>query len=307
MGSYAVEAAGLSKSYGRTAALVDLNLAVPAGAMYVLVGQNGAGKTTLLKVLMNILEPTAGTARMLECDSFDLHGERLCDVGYVSENQELPDGMTVGRLVEYLRPFYPSWDQELEARLLRQFDLPLKRKLKQLSRGMRMKAAFAVSLPYRPKVLILDEPLSGLDPLVREELVEALKEQQRASGMTILISTHDLGEVEDFATHVGFLEKGRLLFSEEIEPLKARFRKVVLKGTARNGAMPQTWWQVDTRGDEVQFIESAYVEGACERKIEEQFEGVSDLRITPLPLRAIFLAVARAMRADAGPLNGGRA
>lgn len=300
VGSYAVEAVGLSKSYGKTAALANLNLAVPAGAVYVLVGQNGAGKTTLIKVLMNILEPTAGTARMLERDSFDLRGERLRDVGYVSENQELPDWMTVQRLVEYLRPFYPTWDSELEARLLRQFDLPMKRKLKQLSRGMRMKAAFAVSLPYRPKMLILDEPLSGLDPLVREELVEALKEQQRTSGMTILISTHDLGEVEDFATHIGFLDKGRLLFSEEIDPLKERFRRVVLKGKARDAAMPQTWWQIETDGDETRFIESAYMEGECERTIEEKFEGVNDVHITPLPLRAIFLAVARATRRDGG-------
>jgi ABC-2 type transport system ATP-binding protein len=114
--------------------------------------------------------------------------------------------MTVGGLLDYMRPFYPTWDRALEQQLVRQFDLPLGRKLKHLSRGMRMKAAFASSLAYRPPLIVLDEPFTGLDPLVRDELIEGLLE--RAPETTIFLSSHDLAEIESFASHVGYLEAG---------------------------------------------------------------------------------------------------
>ena len=134
--------------------------------------------------------------------------------------------MTVGALLNYFRAFYPRWDRELEQQLVRQFALPLDRKIKHLSRGQRMKAAFASSLAYRPALIVLDEPFSGLDPLVRDELIEGLLE--RASETTIFLSSHDLSEIESFSSHVGFLEQGRLLFSEEMGVLADRFREVTV-------------------------------------------------------------------------------
>jgi ABC-2 type transport system ATP-binding protein len=120
--------------------------------------------------------------------------------------------MTAGGMLDYFRAFYPNWDRALEQQLVRQFDLPLKRKLKHLSRGMRMKVSFASSLAYRPSLIILDEPFSGLDPLVRDELIEGLIE--RAPETTIFLSSHDLAEIESFSSHIGYLQQGRLLFSE---------------------------------------------------------------------------------------------
>src|SRR5277367_6585192 len=117
-------------------------------------------------------------------------------------------------------PFYNNWDRELEAQLVRQFNLPLERKLKQLSRGMRMKAALASSLAYRPALIVLDEPFTGLDPLVRDELIQGLLDS--ADGATILISSHDLAEIETFASHIGYLDRGRMQFSEEITALTQR-------------------------------------------------------------------------------------
>jgi ABC-2 type transport system ATP-binding protein len=146
-----IETRELAKSFGRTEVLRGIDLAVPEGAIYALVGANGAGKTTMIKLMMNILRPTAGHATVLGIDSGKLAGKALNRIGYVSENQDLPDAMTVGAMLEYLRGFYPQWDRELERELVRQFDLPLDRKLKHLSRGMRMKAAFAGSLAYRPR------------------------------------------------------------------------------------------------------------------------------------------------------------
>src|ERR1700688_1514221 len=153
-------------------------------------------------------------------------GKSFTRIGYVSENQEMPEWMTTGAMLAYYRPFYPEWDSSLEKQLVRQFDLPLKRKLKHLSRGMRMKAAFASSLAYRPSLIVLDEPFSGLDPLVRDELIEGLLD--RAPETTVFISSHDLAEIESFSSHIGFLEQGRLLFSEEMPVLSERFREVTV-------------------------------------------------------------------------------
>src|SRR6185437_8727273 len=124
----------------------------------------------------------------------------------------------------YLRPFYVTWDDALAAELIRQFDLPQGRKLRHLSHCMRMKAAMAAALAYRPQLIVLDEPFTGLDPLVRDELIEGLL--PRTENTTVFISSHDLAEIESFTSHIGFLDRGRLQFSEEMSSLAGRFREV---------------------------------------------------------------------------------
>jgi ABC-2 type transport system ATP-binding protein len=188
----------LSKTFRNVEALAGLNLEIPAGAIYGLVGPNGAGKSTGIKTLMNILTPTGGRAEVLGCDSRRLGAHEFTRIGYVSENQQLPDWMTVGYFMSYLKPFYPAWDDTRAAELLRQFDLPTDRKLKQLSRGMRMKAALASSLAYRSTLLVMDEPFSGLDPVMRDDLIQGILDS--ADETTILVSSHDLAEIENLAT-----------------------------------------------------------------------------------------------------------
>src|ERR1022692_791006 len=218
--SYAVRTYDLTKVFRHTPVLTGISLAVPEGSIYALVGPNGAGKTTTIKVLMNIFPPTSGRSEVLDADSRRLAPRHFAQIGYVSENQELPDWMTVGYFLDYLAPFYPTWDHALAGELLRQFQLTPDQKLKHLSRGMRMKAALASSLAYRPKLIVLDEPFTGLDPLVRDELIEGLLE--RTEEATILVSSHDLAEIESFASHVGYMEQGRLRFSEELAQLVER-------------------------------------------------------------------------------------
>src|SRR3984893_11647287 len=214
----------LSKKFRGVLAVDRLDLSVPEGAIYALVGTNGAGKTTTIKTLMNIFRPSGGSAEVLGVDTRRISPRELSQIGYVSENQEMPEWMTVKYLLAYLKPFYPQWDDDLAQEMMREFDLPLDRKLRHLSRGMKMKAALASSLAYRPKLIVLDEPFGGLDPLVRDEFIEGLLE--RAAGATVLISSHDLAEIESFASHIGYLDRGRLLFSEEMGTLAARFREV---------------------------------------------------------------------------------
>jgi ABC-2 type transport system ATP-binding protein len=172
-----IQSQNLSRSYGRTDALKGLDFTIPQSAIYALVGPNGAGKTTIIKLLMNILRPTTGSAQVLGHSVANITGEVFTHIGYVSENQELPEWMTVRYFLDYLRPFYPTRDSALEQHLLRQFDLPLDRKIKHFSRGMKMKLALASVLAYRPALIVLDEPFSGLDPLVRDELIEGLLER----------------------------------------------------------------------------------------------------------------------------------
>ena len=221
----AIQTDHLVKKFRSVEALQGLTLDVPQGSVYALVGPNGAGKTTAIKIVMNILRCTSGRAEVLGIDSSHIRGRHLESIGYVSENQDLPDWMTVGMLLAYLRPFYPTWDRALEAAMTQQFNLPLNRKLRQLSRGMRMKAALASSLAYHPKLIVLDEPFTGLDPLVRDELIQGLLE--RAEESTIFVSSHDLAEIETFASHVAYLEEGKLRFSEELSSLVERFREEV--------------------------------------------------------------------------------
>jgi ABC-2 type transport system ATP-binding protein len=246
---------------------------------------------------MNIFAPTSGHAEVLGMDSTRIAGSALTAIGYVSENQELPGWMRVDAFLAYMRPFYPSWDRDLENELVKQFELPLERKLKHLSRGMRMKAALASSLAYHPKVIVLDEPFTGLDPLVRDELIEGLLE--RATESTIFISSHDLAEIESFASHVGYLEQGRLQFSEELIVLSARFREVELTfhgPAALPEKWPDTWMHPGSSAAVLRFIASRFDQERTSAEIRNLFGEVRDVTFTPMSLRSIFLAMAKSGR-----------
>ena len=293
----AIATHSLRKQFGRTVAVDGLNLAVPEGAIYAMVGANGAGKTTIIKMLMNIYPPTAGSAAVLGIDSRKLAGKAFTRIGYVSENQEMPDWMTAGAMLDYYRPFYPTWDRALEQQLVRQFDLPLDRKLKHLSRGMKMKAAFASLLAYRPSLIVLDEPFSGLDPLVRDALIEGLIE--RAPETTIFLSSHDLAEIETFSSHVGYLEQGRLLFSEEMTVLADRFREVMVTLDSPSPLpenLPPTWLQPQAADCVFRFVHSSFNEQSSPRELAERFPTARDISFDPMPLRSIFLAIAKSER-----------
>jgi len=290
----------LTKKFRRVDALNGLDLEVPEGSIYALVGPNGAGKTTAIKILMNIFRPTSGKAEVLGTPSKKVAGKLFCSIGYVSENQRLPDWMRVDAFLAYLRAFYPTWDRDLENDLVSRFDLPRDRKLKQLSRGMRMKVALASALAFRPKLIVLDEPLGGLDPLVRDELIEALLD--RAAEATVFISSHDLAEIESFASHVGYLEQGRLVFSEQMGLLAARFREVELTfetAPALRGGYPNSWLHVSASAAVVRFIESQFDETKTSSEIVQVFGAARNAAFTPMSLRSIFLAMAKTRRTSA--------
>ncbi len=294
-----IETQDLTRRFGKTEALHGLTLAVPTGSVFALLGPNGAGKTTTLKLLMNLLSPTAGSATVLGVDSRRLGEREFAQIGYVSEGQQLPQWMTVRQLLDYCRPFYPTWDRGLEATLLQQFQLPESRKLSELSRGMLMKAALLSSLPYRPKLLVLDEPFSGLDPLVRDEFIRGVLEVSALGEWTVVVSSHDIEEVERLADHIAMLEDGRLALSERTEALQARFRRIEVtqdEGGAVLANVPPAWREVEQAGRLVRFVDTAYEAAATERLCRERFPSAAVVA-QPMSLREIFIVLARQARA----------
>ena len=292
-----IQANNLWKKFGRHDALSGLSFTVPQGSAYALIGANGAGKTTTIKVLMNIIEPTRGSAIILGVDSRRISPDELSRIGYVSENQDMPEKLTVAEYLAYLRPFYPKWDRDLEAALLRQLRLPPDRRIGHLSHGMRMKMSLACALPFRPELLILDEPFSGLDPLVRDEFMEQLLRE--AGEMTVLISSHELGEIDGVATHVAFLDEGKLLFEESMTDLTGRFREVRVT-TEREphppDRVPPHWLDVRIIGNVLSFVDTHFSDDGLDERLDSLVRGVRRIDAQPMALRSIFTTLARAAR-----------
>ena len=223
-----IETKDLTKRFGKNTAVQSLNLTVPTGSIFAFLGPNGAGKTTTIKTLMNIMKPTQGSSTVLGVDSKRLGPKEFAQIGYVSENQEMPDWMTIKQFLNYCKNMYSTWDDKFCNDLTDQFNLPLDQQLKSISRGMKMKAALISSLAYRPKLLIFDEPFSGLDPLVRDEFITGMLDITEDENWTIFISSHDIDEVERLADWVGIIDKGVLKVVEKTEDLQNRFRRVEL-------------------------------------------------------------------------------
>lgn len=295
--SVIIRTQNLTKKYTSSEALAGLTLEVPEGSVFALVGPNGAGKSTAIKTILNLVKPTSGRAEVMEIDSASLGPPQFARIGYVSENQELPEWMRVAYFLSYCKEFYPTWQDEDAAALLRLYELPLDRPIKELSRGMRVKAALASALSFRPRLIVLDEPFSGLDVLVREELIESILERTPES--TVLIASHDLSEIESFASHIAYLDNGRLQFVEELGALSERFREVEVTLEAA-AELPQEWplhWLNPERSSVVvRFTDSRFEPERSEIEVQRLFSGVRGINVRNLPLRSIFVALAKSAR-----------
>jgi ABC-2 type transport system ATP-binding protein len=290
-----IQAEGLHKAYGRHDALRGLNLSVPEGSAYALIGANGAGKTTTIKVLTNIIGPSRGEAAILGVDSRRLSAREFAQIGYVSENQDMPGRFTVGQYLDYLRPFYPTWDCDLERSVLQQLRLPTERQIRELSHGMRLKMALACALPFKPRLLILDEPFSGLDPLIRDEFMERLLQQ--AGEMTLFISSHELAEIEGVITHVGFIDRGRMLFQESMCELCERVRQVRItleREAATPVRVPEGWLELTVAGNVLSFVDTRFQGDRLAGSVASLFSGIKNIDVRPIALRSIFTTLARA-------------
>ena len=220
-----IELSRLSRRYGGNEALHSVSLSLPAGGVYGLVGANGAGKTTLIKHILGLLRAQSGTVRVFGLDPVADPVGVLSRIGYLSEENDLPGWMRLHELIGYTRAFYPRWDDAYAEELRRRFELDPGAKIGSLSKGQKARAGLLVALAYRPELLVLDEPSSGLDPIVRRDILGAVMRTVADEGRTVLFSSHLLDEVEEVADHVTMIKSGRIVLSAPLEEIKAAHRE----------------------------------------------------------------------------------
>jgi len=224
-----IEIEHLTRRFGRKSALDAVSLRVPRGKVFGLVGENGAGKTTLIKHILGLLKAESGSVRVFGLDPVTDPPGVLSRLGYLSENRDLPGWMRVEELLRYVQAFYPSWDAVYAEELRKQFGLEPRARIKQLSRGELAKAGLLVVLAYRPELLLLDEPSSGLDPVVRRDILEAIIRTVADEGRTVFFSSHLLEEVERVSDEVAMMHAGKVLWCGPLDEVKAAHHRLVVR------------------------------------------------------------------------------
>jgi ABC-2 type transport system ATP-binding protein len=220
-----VDVNDLSRSFGHKAALDRVSFHAGAGQVYGLVGANGAGKTTLLKHLLGLLRAATGSVRVFGLDPVRDPAGVLSRVGYLSEERELPEWMRVDELMAYTQAYHPTWDGSYARELLATFALDPSKRIKELSKGMRAQAGLIAAVAHRPELLILDEPSSGLDAVVRRDILDAIVRTVADDGRTVIFSSHLLDEVERMSDHVTLIHNGRVTVSGELDKVRRRYRR----------------------------------------------------------------------------------
>lgn len=295
-----IEIRNLSRRFGTNEALSEVSLTIPPGIVCGLVGTNGAGKTTLIRHVMGLLRAQRGSVAVFGLDPVANPSGVLSRVGYLSEMNELPEWMRVAELLQFARPFYPSWDDSYARSLQQMFDLEPQQQIRELSKGQRARVGLLLALAFRPQLLILDEPSSGLDPLVRRDILLAVIETVVQDGRTVLFSSHLLDEVERVADRVAIIEDGRIIQNELLEHLKARYHRLVLQFAAPLATPPPTAGFFNWQGRERSW--SAYFRGDAQEAAQLCAAMQAQLLEVDTPsLNEIFLALvgSRSARAPA--------
>ena len=291
----AVETRGLRRTFGKFEAVKGVDLSVPRGTVFGLLGVNGAGKSTIIKMIVGHLRPTSGEIKVLGRSL----GEDFLDirrrVAYVSENRYLYEWMTVAESITFTRAFHENWDDRKAEDLLKRFSLPPDKKVRQLSRGNRARLCLLLALSYNPELIILDEPTSGLDPIVRRDFIENIVTEIADEGKTVLFSSHIVEEVERVADYVGIINEGELLLVSTIDEIKASYKRVRY---ATNGTRPEVAGVPGVIGVENGRHEQVLtVTGWGDETLLALGErGVKNPEVLPISLEDIFVNTVRAER-----------
>jgi ABC-2 type transport system ATP-binding protein len=291
MSDFMIEISALRKSFKGNLALDSLDLRVPRGSIFGFLGKNGAGKTTTMKLLVGLLRPDSGAIRVLGLDTSN-PAESMqirSRMGFVTEDKELYPYMTVEQIIRFTRPFFPKWSIELERRYLEVFELPLKRKIPALSKGMRSKLMLLLAACRGAELLILDEPTEGLDPAATEDLLRELVTISSTQGTTIFFSSHQLAEVDQIADHVAIIDRGRVVVEGSLDDMKASYERLQVVFESES-ALPVRWADgaesVRREGRMISILASHNVEGILEQA--RSIPGASVERF-PVTLKDIFL------------------
>lgn len=287
---YAIETDDLSKRFGSVDAVKGLNLRVARNQITGFLGRNGAGKSTTIKMLLGMTHPTSGTGKLLGRSISDpklnLQARRL--VAYCGEDKQLYPYMTVRHLIRFTASFYPDWRSDVASRLVDEFQLPLGRRIKALSKGMRTKVALLLALARRPELLILDEPTEGLDPVSIEELLQTLSGLP-SDGITVFFSSHQIAEVERIADRVCVIDRGRLAVDLALDEIRQDHRRITLTFSRQPPEkafdMPEVQ-SVRTNGRQMVLLSRHGAESIIERA--RNFDAVV-IDVAPISLRELFL------------------
>jgi ABC-2 type transport system ATP-binding protein len=288
---FVIETVELRKNYDDVEAVRGLSLRVPAGSIYGFLGRNGAGKTTTIKVLLGMARPTSGHVRVfgLPADALEASVDIRRRTGFVSDDKDLYGYMTVEGMIRFTAPFFPRWRADLEQRYVHKFELPLDRKVKALSRGMRTKLALLLALCRGAELLILDEPTSGLDPAITEEVLQALVAHVASEEMTVFFSSHQIAEVDQIADRVAIIDRGRAVVTGALDDLRENFRRIqlVFDGEAPEPAFRAPGVErVERKGRVLMVLSSAGVERILD---EARALNPVSVDVVPVTLKEIFL------------------
>ena len=224
MSESVISVSELTRRFGATTALDSVSVSLPRGAVYGLVGANGAGKTTLIRHMLGLLRAESGSVRVFGLDPVADPVAVLSRIGYLSEENDLPGWMRVDELMRYTRAFYPKWDDAYAEELRQTFALDPAAKIRTLSKGQKARAGLLIALAHRPELLVLDEPSSGLDPIVRRDILGAVIRTIAHEGRTVLFSSHLLDEVEQVADHVTMISHGKIVLSAPLAAIRESHR-----------------------------------------------------------------------------------
>ncbi|MBX7246006.1 MAG: ABC transporter ATP-binding protein [Candidatus Sumerlaeaceae bacterium] len=251
-----VEVTGLTRRFGGRQALSDVTLSVPPGCVYGLVGENGAGKTTLIRHLLGLLKAQQGSVRVFGMDPVQAPEKVLAEIGYLSEDRDLPDWMRVSELIRYTRAFYPGWDPVYAEELRERFGLDPLTRYRDLSRGQKAMAGLLCALAYRPRLLLLDEPSSGLDAIVRREILGAIIRTVADEGRTVIFSSHFLDEVERVGDRVAMIHNGKLVLEGTLDDVRQGHSVVIVAFDRRPERSPRIPGALvmDSDGNEWTFL-----------------------------------------------------
>jgi ABC-2 type transport system ATP-binding protein len=239
MNDNTIEVSHVSRRFGKTVALDDVSLNVPHGIVMGLIGENGAGKTTLIKHILGLLKAKEGDVRVFGLDPVRDPVGVLGRIGYLSEMRDLPGWMRISELMRYSQPFYPDWDQAYAEELGETFELDSLQKIKTLSKGQRARTALLIALAHRPDLLLLDEPSTGLDPIVRRDIISAIIRTIAEEGRTVLLSSHLVDEVERVADSVAIIHHGQMVLIDSLNNIKETHHRLTLRFDEPQASAPQ--------------------------------------------------------------------
>lgn len=248
-----IEIENLTRQFKRNRALDNVSLTIPRGSVFGLIGENGAGKTTLMKHILGMLKAELGSVKVFGIDPVENPAEALGRIGYLSEDRDLPVWMRIDEYLNFRRAFFPKWDDDYARQLVADFNLDCKQKIGSLSRGQLARVGLIAAIAHHPDLLVLDEPSSGLDPAVRNDILSAIIRTVADDGRTVLFSSHLLDEVQQVSDYVALLIDGRLTVSEPIDDYLSRHTRWTLRLQQPLDQMPQIDGVINCSGDGLEW------------------------------------------------------